>query len=142
MNGIVVSPDGSELFVGGGDGAVWSSDLTTSRTIGATATRHAAPVIDAARSDDGDRLATLGNDQNVRLWDRSAAPPAVATLGEIGGPGLRHRGRPPAAASSRWATATARCTSSTPGPARPQGTLDGHAGQVFGVAYLPSGPRS
>ena len=138
VNGIVVSPDGADLLVGGGDGAVWSSDLTTAATTGSTATRHAERVIDAAGSERGDRLATLGNDQMVRLWDLSVPTPAVATLAEIDGPAFgiaadRH-GRQLAVGDGDGTVHLLDARSGTP-----QGTLDGNTGPVFGLDYLRSG---
>jgi WD40 repeat protein len=117
---------------------VWSSDLTSGATTGATATTHAAPVIDAARSEDGSRLATLGNDQNVRLWVLSAPTPAVETLADVGAPAFgiaaRRDGRQVAVGDGDGEVHLLDARSGTV-----QGALGDHAGQVFGIAYLPSG---
>lgn len=138
VSGIVVSPDGTQLLVGGDDGAVWSSDLMTTRTIGATATRHLAPIIDAERSGDGTRLATLGNDQTVRLWDLSPAPPADSRLGDLGAPAFSiaadRRARRLAVGDGDGSVHLLDAATG-----RIQGVLGGHSGQVFGVAYVPSG---
>ncbi|MGZ8765440.1 MAG: WD40 repeat domain-containing protein, partial [Acidimicrobiia bacterium] len=138
VSGIVVSPDGGDVYVGGDDGAVWSWDVATAGAVGPTAIRHPAPIIDAARSADGTRLATLDNDQTVRFWDLSPAPPATTTLAELDGPAFGisadRSGRHLAVGGGdgRVQLLDART-------GEPEGELDGQAGQVFGVAYLPSG---
>ena len=138
VNGIVVSADGKELYAGGGDGAVWSWDIATSRTVGTTAPHHSAPIIDAAGSADGTRIATLGNDQTVRLWDMSVTPPVGTALGELGRPAFGiaadRRGRQVAVGDG---DGTVHLLDARTG--RPQGKLSGHSGRVFGVAYLSSG---
>lgn len=138
VNGIVVSADGTDFYVGAGDGAVWSWDLATSRTVGATSTHHAALVTDATGSVDGTRIATLGNDQTVRLWDMSPAPPATRLLGDLESPAFGiaadRRGRQLAVGDD---DGTVHLLDARSG--RSQGKLSGHAGPVFGVAYVASG---
>lgn len=73
---VALSPDGTTLVAGGGDGAVKLLDLNT-RKERATLKGHAGPVLSLAFSKDGKLLVSGGVDQTVRLW-RAASDEEVA----------------------------------------------------------------
>ncbi len=69
-NGIALSPDGSALAVGGGDGTVYVFDPVSAKTLD-TFPGHAGRVLAVAFSPDGQSLISGGHGNDVKLWDWS-----------------------------------------------------------------------
>ncbi len=68
VGGVVFSADGTRALLGThrGDVAMWDSQT---ESVVATSTRgHERSIVDMQLSDDGATLATLGDDQQIRMW--------------------------------------------------------------------------
>ncbi|WP_157248304.1 WD40 repeat domain-containing protein [Nonomuraea typhae] len=66
---LLYSPDGRNLAVGGGDGAVRFVDTRTRRQTGAVLRGHSSYIDGLAYSADGRRLATTVLDRSARVWN-------------------------------------------------------------------------
>ena len=80
----LVSPDGSWLASGGGDGAVRVWDSATGM-LRHDLLAHAGAVNDCAVSPDGSWLATAGADGTLRIWDPDAGALRRVLAGHTGG---------------------------------------------------------
>lgn len=67
--GLAQRDGGREIVVGGSDGRIRRWDVTQGSLISVSATGHGDRVIDGALAVDGTLYASLGDDQQVRLWD-------------------------------------------------------------------------
>src|SRR5262249_1698887 len=81
--GVAFTPDGAELIGGGADGALRLWDIDKQALIATTPSGHSQPIADVAESADGKLVATLGKDQQARLW-RGAAPQPVERGPRVG----------------------------------------------------------
>jgi WD40 repeat protein/tRNA A-37 threonylcarbamoyl transferase component Bud32 len=134
--GLVWSHDGGSLFAGGSDGRVHEWELASQSEVDISAIGHDDRVIDAFASADRTVLATLGRDQDVRLWDTADREPTFAILRQLNVPLY---GVAVSEDSTRIAVGDDRGVVhvlSSDGPAIPLGD---HAGPVFGLAFLPAG---
>jgi WD40 repeat protein/serine/threonine protein kinase len=84
--GLVWSEDGSTLYAGGNDGHVHKWDVASGMVVDASTVGHNDVITDAAASADRSRLATLGRDQTIRVWDIRGREPVVATVADLGVP--------------------------------------------------------
>lgn len=65
---VEITPDGERLLGGGADGRVRVWNFQKGTTEAVSTVGHDRPITEIALSADGKMLATLGNDQTVRLW--------------------------------------------------------------------------
>jgi WD40 repeat protein len=97
------------------------------------------PVQGVAFSPDGDRLAGVGWDDAIRVWDTRSGREVLSLQGHAGfvsGVAFSPDGRRLASASRDW---TARIWDAQTGKGLL--TLTGHAGMVWGVAFAPDSRR-
>lgn len=141
VNGIAVSPDGTEVASAGSDGTIRIWELNTGRPVGEPFTGHDGAVWSVAFSPDGKMLVSAGNDHTVRRWDTRSHK-------QIGDPMTGHDDVVRSVAfSPDGATVvsgsfdrTARLWDAHRGT--PIGNpLRGHKGWVFAVAFSPDGRR-
>jgi WD40 repeat protein len=132
--GLAVSPDGADLIAACGDGSsaiIPLADAKNTRTLPG----HAGLALQVAILPPGDRFATVGEDGDLRVWDRKTG-------------NLRYAGR----AHSAWAFSVAAVRGSellaTAGEegwariwslARPQRQTLEHTSSVHGIAFSPDG---
>jgi WD40 repeat protein len=120
--------------VSGEDGLVHEWDRETETELGSSATGHEDLVSDASISSDGTVLATLGRDQDVRLWDIGAGEPITQLVVEVEEPlfgvAVSGDGRLTAAGDGNGVVHVVDAAGDTI-------ELEGHEGRVFGVAFLP-----
>lgn len=85
MEGLRVSPDGTELWVGGSDGRIRRWNIAEERIVGTSETGHGNGVKAGALAGDGSVYASLGDDQMVQLWSADAAQLPVGTATAVDG---------------------------------------------------------
>jgi WD40 repeat protein len=134
--GLVWSQDGGSLFAGGNDGRVHEWELTKQSEVDSSAIGHDDRVIDASASADRTVLATLGRDQDVRLWDTADREPIVTSLDQLDVPLY---GVALSDDSAHIAVGDDRGVVHVVSSGGPAIELPGHAGRVFGLAFLPDG---
>ncbi len=143
---VALSPDGSELAVGGTGGTVRLWNVATQKQVGATISTNAGGVLGLAFSPDGRTLATGDVDGTVRLWDvatdpqviggrNDTDPVAVVAFSPDGKTLLTADAH---GATRMWDIATGRQTSTT--PAIYPGAAPDHPGQETAqIALSPDG---
>jgi WD40 repeat protein/tRNA A-37 threonylcarbamoyl transferase component Bud32 len=72
--GATLSPGGGEVTLGGTDGTLYSWSLQEQRFTGVLGPVHSDAITDASSSSDGTVLATLSNDQTVRVFRQGSRP--------------------------------------------------------------------
>lgn len=68
VSGVAFSADGRTLFGGGDDGRIQMWDLENNQLIGTSAAGHSRRITKIRTNLFGNRIATLGADQQIRLW--------------------------------------------------------------------------
>jgi WD40 repeat protein/serine/threonine protein kinase len=136
LSGLVWSTDGESLFAGGADGLIHEWSLATATEVDTSTMGHDDRVVDASSSADRSVMVTLGRDQDVRIWDTADREPVVATVASLDSPLF----------GVSWSDELAGIAAGDDrGRVHVLGrdgepvSLDGHAGRVFGVAFLPDG---
>jgi WD40 repeat protein len=132
---IAVTPDGSVLVAGTGDGTVGVLDLPSGARRWSLTGHHGA-VIDAAISSDGRRAASSATDSTVRVWDLTTGR-TLRVLTD-----RQHAGPVAITADGRHVVSVAydhriRVTDNDTG--RDVRTLAGHTGRVVALAVAPTG---
>ena len=136
---IVLSPDGRILYAGSADGKVRTFDVRASKRLEATELGHDERVKAVAESYDGRWLASLGNDEEVRLWQIKSQPPVGVQLANIGSPASGIALDPTRQRIAVGGTdGKVHVLDTAPGTTTPARTLAGQTGEVFGMAYLNS----
>lgn len=138
IGSVVFTPDGKTLIGGAADGAVHLWDLARQKLIGSTPSGHSRAIIDSGLSRDGRLMATLGNDQMIRLWRFGDSYP-LAGVRQVAGKaakgvavsadGLRLAAGDDSGTVQVWETGTDRAPL----------LLSGHQSQVWAVAFSPDG---
>ena len=84
--GLVWSEDGATLYAGANDGRVQEWDVASRAVVDVSTSGHDDVILDAAASTDRTRLATLGRDQTIRVWDTGGLEPMLTTVADLGVP--------------------------------------------------------
>ena len=136
--GVAFTPDGAGLIGGGADGALRLWDVDKQKLIATTPSGHTQPIINIASSLNGKLVASLGKDQQIRLWRfgskyplkdvRSVAGRAAKGVA-ISADGRRLAAGDDTGAVEIWMLGTDRAPM----------LLAGHKNQVWAVAFSPKG---
>ena len=136
--GVAFTPDGAGLIGGGADGALRLWDVDKQKLIATTPSGHTQPIINIASSLNGKLVASLGKDQQIRLWRFGSKHPLKDVRSVAGraakGVAISADGRRLAAGDDTgavdiWMLGTDRAPM----------LLAGHKNQVWAVAFSPKG---
>jgi WD40 repeat protein len=148
--GVAFSPDGKQLLSASGDNTVRGWDPETGREIG-TIRGHRSGVQCMAISTDGTRVASGGWDRSVKIWGaiQTAQDPVLVNFSSGGGGSLEDLAVSPdrkrIALARRYDSSARDKEGSVEFVDAARGnivqTWYGHTGNVWGVAFSPSGKR-
>ena len=138
IGAVEFAADGITLIGGSADGSVHLWDVDRRQLLRTTPSGHSRAIIDAGLSHDGRLLATLGQDQLVRMWRLDKGYPAAAVR-EVTGPkarglALSSDGRLLAAGDSIGVVHVWE-----PGREYSTRLLGGHEHEVWALAFSPNG---
>jgi WD40 repeat protein len=131
----VWSNDGATLYAGANDGRVHKWDVASRAVVDASTAGHGDVIVDAAASTDRTRLATLGRDQTIRVWDIGGREPMVTTVADLGVPLFSIVNQ---ASDSTLAVGDADGAVHA-GADATEAVLHGFDGRVSALGYLPDG---
>ena len=137
--GAVAFTEGGDVLMGGAaDGSVRLWHVARGEPLPSTPTGHSQGIIDLETGDHGQLIATLGRDQQVRLWRFDAGLPLATTLPVAG---KRAKGIAFSADGGLIAAGddTGIIRIWTPGRSMPPRELSGHEHEVWALAITPSG---
>ena len=141
INALAISPDGTLLAAGAGNGEIRLWQIHDRRSVGAIE-GHSSHVWALAFSPDGRWLASSGDDQLIRLWDLTllhTAQPHLVLSGHTGGVHTVAFSPDSRLLASAGADQQIRLWTVVTG--KQKGHLQGHTGCVYSVAFSPDGAR-
>ena len=136
--GVAFTPDGAGLIGGGADGALRLWDVDKQKLTVTTPSGHSQPIVNIASSLNGKLVASLGKDQQIRLWRFGSKYPLkdvryvagrAAKGVAISADGRRLAAGDDTGAVEIWMLGTDRAPM----------LLAGHKNQVWAVAFSPKG---
>jgi serine/threonine protein kinase len=137
--GVAFSPDGQALASASADQTVGVWDLTTQRLRWGLKA-HSWPVYAVAFSPDGQTLASAGGDGTIRLWDPAAGKLRTTLKGNQGAIWCLAYSANGQALAWGGADGGVHLWDLKRGEERELACLQGHTGEVFGLAFAPA-PR-
>ena len=136
--GVAFTPDGAGLIGGGADGALRLWDVDKQKLTVTTPSGHSQPIVNIVSSLNGKLVASLGKDQQIRLWRFGSKYPLkdvryvagrAAKGVAISADGRRLAAGDDTGAVEIWMLGTDRAPM----------LLAGHKNQVWAVAFSPKG---
>ncbi|MEM9224654.1 MAG: WD40 repeat domain-containing protein, partial [Pseudomonadota bacterium] len=135
---VAFTPEGEEIVGGDRDGALRRWDVSAAKLLAVTVRGHSLPIIDLARSEDGQIWATLGRDQQLRLW-RAGLPTASVELDVSEGQRAKGVAFSPDGNILGVGDRTGRLTLWQWAQDAEPKTLQAHSGEIWAVAFAPEG---